>query len=128
MRKEFAMKKNFKVRFHLASGENYKKWQVKVGSDITYYDPESTSIVMKVCRLRNSKKIAMQINKGANKTVCAWIECEYLEIQKTSENNSSSSITYNPRIQPNWVENGKDVDNETYQILYTNGRGVYRPS
>jgi hypothetical protein len=117
-----------KVRFHLANGENYRKWQVKVGSEVNYYDPESTRIVMKECKLRNSKKIAIQINQGTNKTVCAWIECQDLEIQTVKEELSSSAITYNPRVQPNWVENGKDVDNERYQVLYTNGRGVYRPS
>jgi len=117
-----------KVRFHLANGENYRKWQVKVGSEVNYYDPESTRIVMKECKLRNSKKIANQINQGANKKVCAWIECQDLEIQTVKEELSSSAITYNPRVQPNWVENGKDVDDERYQVLYTNGRGVYRPS
>lgn len=121
------MRTNFKVRFHLAAGENYKKWQVKQGSEVTYYDPEHVCLIMTNCRLRNSKQIAQKIKEGANKTVCAWIECENLVVQEIHNNNNQNpDITYNPRVQPHWVEDGKDVDNQRYSSLYTNGRGVYR--
>jgi len=32
----------FKVRFHLAKGINYKKWQITHGKKVEYVDPEKT--------------------------------------------------------------------------------------
>jgi hypothetical protein len=120
------MRTYYKVRFHLAAGEYYRKWQVRQRSNVTYYDPEKVCLAMINCRLRNSRQIAQKIKEGANKTVCAWIECENLVVQQISDPNQHTAITYNPKIQPHWVENGKDVDNKRYDYLYTNGRIVYR--
>ena len=48
-----------KVRFHLAKGENYMKWQVKdANGDVQYLEPEQVSIKMYGCKLINQRGTA----------------------------------------------------------------------
>jgi len=115
----------YKIRFHLGKGENYKKWQVKHDKTITYYDPENFNITMINCRLRNHKKTAEKIFAGANKTVCAWIECEEVIISENKSFESSKEIKYNPKVAPYWLENNENADNNKYQMLQTNKRKIY---
>jgi hypothetical protein len=115
----------YKIRLHLAKGPNYKKWQVKYNKIITYYDPENFSITMINCRLRNHRKTAEKIFAGANKTVCAWIECEEIKVLENNFFKSTIEIRYNPRIAPYWLENNKEVDDNYYQVLQTNKRKIY---
>lgn len=115
----------YKIRFHLGKGENYKKWQVKHDKNIAYYDPENFSITMINCRLRNHKKTAKKIFAGANKTVCAWLECEEIIISENNFFESSKEIRYNPKVAPHWLENNENADNKKYQMLQTNKRKIY---
>jgi len=106
------------------------KWQVKnVKTEYTeYIEPEKFSIVMHGCKLRNHKSTAQKINDGANKTVCAWIECETLHI--SARNIPSSPIDwelrYNPRVKPWWTDGmgDGDYDNQEFDCLWTEGRKV----
>jgi hypothetical protein len=59
----------YKVRFHLARGENFRKWQVLHNGKREYYDPESVSLVMEGCRLHNNPRVARIIN--AQRSQCA---------------------------------------------------------
>jgi hypothetical protein len=128
-----------KVRFHLQRGINYKKWQVRdkdnnVGKDIvTYYDPDTDYLLMVDCKLKNSEKIATRIFNGSNKTVCAWIECESIELLSETEYDSNLNfnlnelveIKYNPRDNPYWVLDDKNVDGYEIKSCITKGNKVY---
>ena len=124
----------YKVRFHLGQGENYRHWQV-TSPDGTreFYDPEEYIIRMENARLHNNCKVAEQIYKGRNKTVCAWIVCENVVVKSLlsylfSESPSSAGkpeLIYNPRKNPHWLENGENVDFKRYSRLLTDECGVF---
>jgi hypothetical protein len=115
----------FKVRFHLAKGLNYKKWQVtsKCGRKL-YYDPEKYELEMIGCELKNNKKIAQKIFGGENKTVCSWVECEEINIKKSNGHYClHNKIYYNPRNAPYWTDqNGYDIDNRKFPLIFSSGK------
>ena len=130
----------YKIRFHLAPGQNFMKWQVtqvmstpsysadKVKNRVEYLDPDEGTLAMFGCRLRNQKGTAKKINGGANKTVCAWIECERWELSHDfiPVTFMDRSLHYNPRVEPHWTdESGSDMDNTMHDLLITKGRSVY---
>lgn len=120
----------YKVRFHLAQGENFMKWQVKNvrTGDVEYLEPEKYTIAMHVCKLRNQKATAEKINEGANKTVCAWIECEKVLITKREipESPIDWELRFDPRIKPQWTDGSGegDYDNQEFDFLWTKGRKI----
>lgn len=115
----------YKVRFHLAHGENYRKWQVLCEGNCKYYDPDSVSLVMEGCKLHNNPKIAKSINKGANKSVCAWVSCSKIKV-KRPQSPSGKQISYNPRIIPYWCDcSGNNLDGLKVSKLLTNGRMIF---
>ena len=61
--------KRYRVRFHLAKGENFMKWQVfdKLHGTKEYYDPDTRSIIMRDCLLGNHATTAKKIFDGDNK-------------------------------------------------------------
>lgn len=113
----------YKIRFHLAHGENFQKWQVKKDKEVVYYDPDQFTLVMKNCKLKNHRTVAVQIHEGSHKTVCAWIECDELEIIPAQEFDGTQ-ICYNPKIAPHWRQNSEDIDNRVYKLLRTSKRKV----
>mgnify|MGYP003632996228 CR=1 FL=1 len=130
----------YKIRFHLAPGQNFMKWQVtqvmsttaynadKVENKVEYLDPDEGTLAMFGCRLRNQKGTATKINGGANKSVCAWIECERWELSPDIMPLTfmDRRLHYNPRVEPCWTdENGSDMDNTMHDLLITKGRSVY---
>ena len=71
------MRGDYKLRYHLARGKNYKKWQLKHMSPVgkfalgTFYrDPDTFCALLHNCRLRNHGTVAKKIHDGMNKTVC----------------------------------------------------------
>lgn len=107
----------YRVRFHLAKGENFRKWQVRHPDGTkTYHDPETTTILMRDCYLRNSRKVAERIHAGANKTVCAWVLCKQVHIwqcrpEATPVDMQIATVRFNPRVLPHWHdEHGTDLD------------------
>lgn len=117
----------YKVRFHLGAGEHYRQWQVRAGKETKYYDPDQVCILMKGCKLKNRPHVAKLIYQGANKSVCAWIECDDLWIKEHSPIvGEASQIAYNPRNAPYWVEDGQNVDGKLYAFLHTHQRGIFR--
>ena len=122
-------KRTVKVRFHLARGENFMKWQVKSEDGIQYIDPEVFSLVMTDCKLRNQKASAEKIFKGANKSVCAWVECFSLSVYPRLECEkivTQDNLSYNPKIAPHWRDSvNTDVDNSVYSVVKTIGNKMY---
>lgn len=116
----------FKVRFHLASGKNYKKWQItSIDGTKQYHEPENTNLKMIDCKLKNNKKTAQKIFDGENKTVCAWIECRDVIVTKT-KTHDLREIQYNPKKAPHWTDqNGNNIDNEKFSIIISDGKQLF---
>lgn len=125
--------RTFKVRFHLAQGVNFMKWQVKDGSgNVEFYDPSKVSIKLTDCFLKNRRTTAEKIHQGENKTVCAWIECADVEIIPKVKISKGYNISYNPREQPNWMMknedsfwHGEDIDQKEFDQIVSSGKKLY---
>jgi hypothetical protein len=118
----------YRVRFHLGAGPNFRKWQTTDLStrEVAYHDPEAVSLRLTGCRLRNRKATASKIHGGANKTVCAWIDCESVEVLPAAAPSGGSEVSYNPRVAPNWRDTqGNDVDGAGYDGIVTSGRAAF---
>jgi hypothetical protein len=123
--------RTYKVRFHLAQGENFMKWQVKDSEgNASFYEPSEVSLKLRNCFLRNQPTTARKIHDGANKTVCAWVECESVEVVKMVKISKGYHLSYNPRVRPNWsldnIESfwhGENMDGKVfYEVLSSNKR------
>ena len=126
--------KRYRVRFHLAKGDNYMKWQVfdKKRGTKKYYEPDAYSIQMLDCKLGNQPATAKRIFNGENKTVCAWVECENIAIWDADYSMKSYSIDdmthykYNPRKNPHWFTDTHDnMDGKKFNVMMTYGRKIY---
>lgn len=112
-----------RVRFHLAEGRHKGHWQIRRGRSVRYVDPNVASLTMRGCRLVNRPATARKIYCGENKTPCAWIECDRVEVS-ASPAYSGSTVSYNPRVAPHWVFGGDNADGMTFALLSTRGRHV----
>ena len=119
--------KRIKVRFNLGRGKNYMKWKIEhPDKKVTYYSPEEVQLIMYNCTLKNNKKISEKIYNGANKQVCSWVLCEKITIsEEIIFDQKDNSVTYNPRVVPNWVYNDKNVDNMFFNQLHTIKNKIY---
>jgi hypothetical protein len=120
----------YKVRFNLGRGSNYRKWQIRdVNNKPKHYDPSKVTLVMSGCKLKNNKKTAEKIFSGENKTVCAWIECDDVEISYKDPMvcTKDTELSYNPRVNPFWTMNGENFDNTMHDLIYSNGTKLFLP-
>ena len=126
-----------KVRFNLGRGANYMKWKVQYPNGLVeYHNPSETQLILKGCQLRNHKGVAKKIFDGANKTVCAWVLCDEIEIIRLTTTNYLKTflkfdlmfdrIKYNPRVKPNWLLNDNIVDNEFINSIGSVDSGLYK--
>lgn len=131
-------KRNIRVRFHLAKGEHYQKWQIRHDGEVKYFSPDDFSLRIENGVLKNSPTTAKKIYDGENKTVCAWINCRRVEAHSKSENLNmdvmdmslagSEQISYNPRVAPNWRNSDdENIDNQHIDLIISDGRGLYVP-
>lgn len=128
--------RRFRVRFHLGKGPNFMHWQItdkKSGMAREYYDPDKVEIVMYKAKLGNQPSAARKIFEGADKTVCAWVDCDAIDINyKKSPNfqpldtESLTQYKYNPRKNPHWfTDTDFNLDNETFLKLTTKHNKIY---
>ena len=118
----------YKVRFHLAKGQNFMKWQIKSSTNTFYIDPEFFDIRLKGVTLKNQKGTATKINEGANKTVCAWMVVDdYIVLPSSNKDESKDydRLQYNPRNNPFWNMDGVNIDNNTYGEVRSFGRSLF---
>ena len=119
-----------KVRFNLGRGANYMKWKVQYPNGLVeYHNPSETQLILKGCQLRNHKGVAKKIFDGANKTVCAWVLCEDIEIINHTFiqfDKICDRLKYNPRVKPNWLLNDNIVDNEFINSIGSVDSGLYK--
>ena len=124
---------NYKCRFHLGAGEHFLHWRIEnvKTKEVKFYNPQQFSFTFLGCFLRNQKATARKINNGANKEVCAWIECDSvivtplldLPLEWIVEN--CTQVCYNPKITPNWQINGVNADSMKFEKLVTFGSKVF---
>lgn len=123
------MERQYQIRFHLAKGKNFMKFQVKnlKTGEVEYFDPDTTSLVLYDCVLKNQKTTAQKINCGANKTVCAWVRASKVIFLNTKTTlGKEYEVGYNPRIAPYWRDfEGNDIDNESFGEIRTMGRSLF---
>jgi len=121
--------KRIKVRFNLGRGANYMKWKIQYPNGVVqYHNPNEVQLVMRGCQLRNHKGVAQKIFDGANKTVCAWVLCEQIDVIKDTfacVDTIWDRIRYNPRVQPNWMFNGNIADNQYFGTIASVDYGLY---
>ena len=122
----------YKIRFHLARGENFMKWQVRStdGNVVEYYRPEKEQIAMFNAKLKVQLGTSTKIHEGACKTVCAWIECEDFQVLGQPDfvkpNVNDFYVRFNPRHNPNWVDMHSNIMNdEEYSLLVTQDRSLF---
>jgi len=129
----------YKVRFHLGRGEHFMHWQIKsklntgdgTGAKeiVDYVDPLDNQLAMLGCKLSLQPTAAQKIHDGANKTVCAWIECEsvqVLEVNRLKPNEQDYRIKFNPRQNPEWTDGYNNVvSGNEYEIIFTNDRTLW---
>ena len=129
----------YKVRFHLGRGKNFMKWQVTSNLNtgdgtgakhvVSYVNPQENQLAMLGCKLSLQPTAAQKIHDGANKTVCAWIECEavqVLEVNRLKPNEQDYRIKFNPRQNPEWTDGYNNVvSGNEYEILFTNDRTLW---
>lgn len=116
-----------RVRFHLGAGEHYRQWQVRHDDGrVEYHDPDAVTLVMWGCRLRNRRGMAQRIHAGANKSVCAWVEADAVDVSKPVRFWSGldgRQIAFDPRVAPHWRdERGRDIDNRRFAAVVSSGR------
>lgn len=119
---------NFKVRFHLGKGDYFMSWRIERMSDnqVWFIDPNQVSLQMEGCFLRNRKTASVEIYKGGNKTVCAWIECKRLNMVLREFNPPSGMlVSYNPKVAPNWLLNRQNADYKVLSDITTWGNKLF---
>lgn len=123
---------SIRVRFNLGRGCNFMKWKIENmdTGEIQYVDPEDTSLVLYTVRLDNRKEAAKDIHSGANKYPCAWMTAEQVTIISKYETypfdvDSMIQIQYNPKVNPFWSNDGKDIDKSLHKTIVTKGNKVY---
>lgn len=106
------------------------KFQVKnlETNEVSYHDPETTTLLLYDCVLKNQKTTAEKINCGANKTVCAWVRAGHVVVVEASTKPFSPTyeISYNPRVAPFWRDyQGNDIDEMEIGEIKTIGRSLF---
>ncbi len=118
--------KRIKVRFNLSQGKNYMKWKITYPTEVKYFDPKVVQLIMKGCQLKNQKSTAEKIFNGQHKSVCAWVLCEDVQVLVDPDIELSDvRVKYNPRVQPNWVLNDKNVDDHKFELIHSKGSSLY---
>jgi hypothetical protein len=120
--------KNYKCRFHLGAGEHFLHWRIEnlKTKEVNFYNPKEYSFTFTKAFLRNQKSTAKKINEGANKSVCAWIECDnVITVKNSILPDNLLQVSYNPKIAPNWRANNENVDGRKYETLVTFDNKVF---
>jgi len=127
--------KRIRVRFNLGLGKNFMKWKVEypatenTSAKTVYLEPTMVQLVMEGITLKNQKSTAKKIFGGQNKTVCAWVLCDTLKVNTAflpEGQDETTRVSYNPRVTPNWVYMGLDVDGVSMKRLVSCNRSLFR--
>jgi hypothetical protein len=119
----------YRVRFHLQSGRNYMKWQIRHGKKVMYVDPSTDKLEMMGCKLVNKLSKAKKVHKEGVKDVAGWVQCEKVLINNDIEIENLEKLYYNPIKDIHWRRESDDNefawDNSEYATLVTKNKQVY---
>lgn len=119
----------YKVRFHLGRGEHFMHWQVKSQNMTWYHDPSKVQLAMFDCKLVVQPSTAKKIHEGACKTVCAWIQCDEVQVlplNRIGKNETDWNVRFNPRVHPEWQDKyGNVMSGEQFPIIFTDDRSLF---
>ena len=119
----------YQVRFHLQAGKNYKKWQIRQGKKVIYYDPAYYQLEMVNCKLINKLNKAKKVHAAGVKDVAGWIECEEVLVNNQISVDNLERLYYNPIKDVRWRRESDcgefEWDNSQYASLITQDRQVY---
>ena len=119
----------YRVRFHLAKGANFMKWQIRQGKKVVYIDPAQHKLEMLGCKLVNKINKAKQVHKRGVKDVAGWVECDDVVINDEIGVDNLERLFYNPIRDQQWrreSDSGEFAwDNSEYATLVTQGKQVY---
>ncbi len=121
----------YKIRFHLGRGDNFMKWQVKSpDGTVEYYRPEKRQLAMFNAKLKVQLGTSKKIHEGACKTVCAWVECDEIQVLGQADlikpSYSDFYVRFNPRHNPNWTDRYSNIMNdEKFDLLVTEDRSLF---
>jgi len=109
-----------KVRFHLGAGQHFKHWKIIYpNGDYQFVNPEKQNMISHGCKLKVQKKTAERIYAGGEKVVCAWIECDW--VQMLNWTSAGEPLSFNPRVSPHWRYGFEIADNFTFSRIQTVG-------
>lgn len=124
----------YKLRFNLSAGKYFQQWQLKNRNEICYFAPSEVTIRAYNVTLKNNSRISSKIFQGARKTVCAWLDCEYIDISPVEKFDSEglTHLSFNPRKFPCWTIPGQyneinlpwNLDGKYVSNIVTMGRNV----
>jgi hypothetical protein len=120
------MNRNIRVRYHLGKGKNFMKWRIEniLTKEVQFVCPNRYSLTLIKTKLYNQTTASEKIHCGGNKTVCAWIMCEAVQINRAQQG-VQDLISYNPRVAPYWRDDqDNNIDKQCYAILFTNGNFI----
>tara|TARA_R100000388_G_scaffold84140_1_gene63148 strand:+ start:1473 stop:1835 length:363 start_codon:yes stop_codon:yes gene_type:complete len=110
-------------------------WQVKDhrNKGIEYYAPSTCSLELTNCTLRNSPSTAMRIYNGNAKTVCAWVECDMVDVNYKKDPSftkppikNMDKYKYNPKKHMHWfTKRNNNADDKNLKKMHTNNRSLY---
>lgn len=120
----------YKVRFHLAKGKDYKKWQVVFPDGSKhYYSPQEYTLILTDCKTRIQRAAATRIYNGANREVCAWVDCKNIDIKKCDFSQEtldrylyqSEELAFSPKDCIDWTSSIHDrpINNTEYARIET---------
>jgi hypothetical protein len=117
----------YKIRFNLGRGDRYMTWKITYPSGaVRYYEPSEVVLKLRGCLLRNQRNGAQKIFDGHNKFVVAWVEAEEVEVLKQKQLQVAfDKVSYNPRVAPNWVLNGENVDGCRFEVIVSINRELF---
>jgi hypothetical protein len=123
---EMSKARPFKLRFNLSPGPHFMHWVIVYENTKTFVKPDVCTIAMSDCVLKNQPATAQKIFDGADKSVCAWIECKHLAIyDPMSGCDDDKCVGYNPRIAPYWRDStNTNIDNAHYDSIVSIGRSL----
>jgi len=107
------------------------KWQVKCpDGTVEYYRPEQRQLAMFNAKLKVQLGTSKKIHDGACKTVCAWVECDELQVLGQSDLikpcENDFYVRFNPRNNPNWTDRYSNILNDDkFDVLVTDDRSIF---
>ena len=117
----------YRVRFHLAAGPNFRRWQVRgPGRSVVYHDPDSVSLILRECRLVVRPAAAARVHAAGVKDVCGWIAAESVEAVAPFEA-AGASVKFDPITSVHWYVGGMVADGLPLPVLVTSHRRVVSP-